>query len=177
MGPPIDGLRVLTIRQPWADLIMAGEKDVENRTWPVPSTLRAYCTFCQAVGYDGEPPKHHYIGCSTGHVTQFPFRLGIHAAKAAEPASHPAWTTWLGSVASGLAGDDERGVLLGWVTVTGCHHADDCYVPTPLGPTYCSTWAQADQYHWTLSMPVRLAEPIPMKGCLGLWINELARTG
>ena len=25
--------RALTIRQPWADLIMSGAKDVENRTW------------------------------------------------------------------------------------------------------------------------------------------------
>ena len=30
---------VLTVKQPWADLIMVGEKDVENRSWPVPSTL------------------------------------------------------------------------------------------------------------------------------------------
>jgi len=28
-----DQLKVLTIRQPWASLIMAGIKDVENRTW------------------------------------------------------------------------------------------------------------------------------------------------
>jgi ASCH domain len=27
-------VRALTIRQPWASLIIAGEKDVENRTWP-----------------------------------------------------------------------------------------------------------------------------------------------
>jgi hypothetical protein len=26
-------MRALSIRQPWADLILSGEKDVENRTW------------------------------------------------------------------------------------------------------------------------------------------------
>ena len=26
-------MRKLTIRQPWASLIICGEKDVENRTW------------------------------------------------------------------------------------------------------------------------------------------------
>lgn len=26
-------LRALTIYQPWADLIVAGHKDIENRTW------------------------------------------------------------------------------------------------------------------------------------------------
>jgi hypothetical protein len=28
-----DVVKVLTVRQPWASLIMAGAKDVENRTW------------------------------------------------------------------------------------------------------------------------------------------------
>jgi hypothetical protein len=27
-------MRIITIRQPWAGLIVAGVKDVENRTWP-----------------------------------------------------------------------------------------------------------------------------------------------
>ena len=28
-------MRALTIRQPWASLIICGEKDVENRTWTI----------------------------------------------------------------------------------------------------------------------------------------------
>lgn len=31
-----DGVRVLTIRQPWAWLIQAGYKDLENRSWSTP---------------------------------------------------------------------------------------------------------------------------------------------
>lgn len=27
-------MKILCIRQPWADLIVSGHKDVENRTWP-----------------------------------------------------------------------------------------------------------------------------------------------
>jgi hypothetical protein len=27
-------MRIITVRQPWASLIVAGVKDVENRTWP-----------------------------------------------------------------------------------------------------------------------------------------------
>jgi hypothetical protein len=30
----VDGVRVLTIRQPWAWAIICGGKDVENRSWP-----------------------------------------------------------------------------------------------------------------------------------------------
>jgi hypothetical protein len=36
------GARALTIKQPWASLIAAGIKTVENRTWPVPGTW-AFC--------------------------------------------------------------------------------------------------------------------------------------
>jgi hypothetical protein len=32
-APPSTGPRALTVRQPWASLIIAGIKDVENRTW------------------------------------------------------------------------------------------------------------------------------------------------
>ena len=28
-------MKILSIRQPWASLIVAGVKDVENRTWPM----------------------------------------------------------------------------------------------------------------------------------------------
>lgn len=27
-------MRALTVRQPWAHLIVAGQKDIENRSWP-----------------------------------------------------------------------------------------------------------------------------------------------
>jgi len=35
-------MRALTILQPWADLIMSGEKRVENRTWPTKYRGRLY---------------------------------------------------------------------------------------------------------------------------------------
>jgi hypothetical protein len=34
--------RVLTVRQPWASLIVAGIKDVENRSWPTRHRGRLY---------------------------------------------------------------------------------------------------------------------------------------
>jgi hypothetical protein len=70
-----------------------------------------------------------------------------------------------------------RGVLVGSVTVTGCHHADECLIagtPKPHGgmwvpDRWCSPWAQPDCFHWTLADPEPLDVPIPMKGRQGLW--------
>ncbi|QBI19385.1 hypothetical protein ER308_07370 [Egibacter rhizosphaerae] len=69
-----------------------------------------------------------------------------------------------------------RGVLLGSVKVTGCHHADDCLTET--GPNwselrYCSRFAEPDAWHWTLADPEPLDEPIPMRGRQGLWRVEV----
>ena len=32
-------LKALSVRQPWADLILTGDKDVENRTWKLPDSM------------------------------------------------------------------------------------------------------------------------------------------
>ena len=194
-------LRALTVRQPFADLIMAGVKDVENRSWPAPFTLPQWqrCNRCGRRSRDGLPETvpvvngkrgtsvHWHDVCAprydaTGDLIAdgpFPFRLGIHAALNPERADHPAWTTWIGSMASGLAGSDERGALLGTVEVTGCHHADECLERT--GETFeregmllpesawCSRWAEPDAWHWALTDPQPLDVPIPMRGMLGLW--------
>ena len=34
-------IRALTVKQPWASLIVSGAKPVENRTWPIPGTWAA----------------------------------------------------------------------------------------------------------------------------------------
>jgi hypothetical protein len=144
-----DRVRALTVRQPWADLLVAGVKDVENRTKPFPSTVTV------------------------------PARIGIHAGAAMPP---------------NYGGPDTRlGALLGFVWVSGCHHADDCYAVghrpddagcnCGVGPDghygyhepgcglepYCSPWAEPDRWHWTVADPEPLDKPVPMKGMLGLW--------
>lgn len=182
--------RVLTVRQPWADLVMAGVKDVENRTWPVPSTLPQWRLW-QSVPdvptndagrhrYDDRCPMHHCIPDG-----QFPFRLWIHAAKTHDRAGFgQALSTYLDVVGpTGSIGvltataPARRGVLLGPVTLTGCHHADECretrsaYRPGrgERWESFCSSWADPDAWHWHVEDPEPLAEPIAMRGRQGLW--------
>lgn len=186
-------MRALTVRQPHASLIVAGLKPVENRTWAVPSTLPQYrrCPGCNARYYPGfgwQCPGSPEDGMS--HVTEatepdgpFPFRLAIHAGQKID------WTAmsrvphvrpdemWWGEYA-----DLPTGALLGYVTVTGCHYASDCAqdettaFPLHIGPErtvwrqrYCSRWAEPERYHWTLTGPAALDEPVPMRGRQGLW--------
>jgi hypothetical protein len=163
--------RVLTVKQPWADLIMVG-KDVENRSWPVPRSVSHWDP------WNGS--------------TQFPFRLWVHAATAIDRDavwrldrtrldSTEAgrlivdWCAFLGTTAryrGELAACDRLGVLLGSVTVTACHHADDCddgWSCSGGAGSWCSPWAEPDCWHWTLADPQPLAEPIPMRGRQRLW--------
>lgn len=150
----------LTLWQPYASLCVTPDpqdpakpvKPVENRGWPVPSTL------------------------------ELPVRIGIHAAKAMvwRDDAPEAWAAYQEHV--GIVRDDRSdpeyyepwlGTLVGFATVTGCHPADECamYVPSEARPVYryCSRWAQPDQYHWELADPQPLDEPIPMRGRQKLW--------
>jgi hypothetical protein len=54
------------------------------------------------------------------------------------------------------------GVILGVVTLTGCHHAE---------PGCCtSRWAMPEQWHWMFTDSWSLVEPVPARGALQLWI-------
>lgn len=57
-------MRVLTVRQPWASLIVAGHKDVENRTWA--TTYRGRVLIHAASRLD-----------PTGPATDLPTPLGV----------------------------------------------------------------------------------------------------
>ena len=171
--------RALTVRQPWADLIMAGVKPVENRTRPVPSTLPQWCSECGMFPCRGS--------CGECAWTPFPFRLWIHAglrldraALAVHLEDARAIHGRFGSCGvDALADTMTYGALLGTVEVTGCHHADECHDPdgmhdTITGPQYhpeawCSRWAEPDRWHWTLTDPRPLDTPVPATGRQGLW--------
>ena len=156
----------LTVRQPWADLLMAGVKDVENRTWQPPRWKEEGVAWpCNAM-----PGGQWSPGCDLVPNGPFPFPLGIHAAtKVDVPAPEWVWREWRALGRSPAP----RGVLLGSVQVNGCHHAHECQEwdddDLDDAALYCSDWAEPDVYHWTLSDPEPLPEPVPWKGRQGLW--------
>jgi ASCH domain len=113
-------VRALTIRQPWAEWIIAGHKDVENRSWSTSyrGTLaihsgRSVATLCQ-MALD---PADFVLGADVGIVTL--------------------------------------------VDVVGDHP---------------SRWADDGCWHWLLTRPQRLPEPLPMRGALGLFTIDIPET-
>jgi len=93
-------------------------------------------------------------------------RLWIHAAKTVEVADY-------GTVRrlAGATPPDPMplGALIGSVLIHDVHHARDCDRLSE-GLERCSPWAQPDQWHIVLNDPVPLADPIPCRGALGLFL-------
>lgn len=165
-------MRALTVRQPHASLIIAGIKPVENRTWPVPKTL-----------WTRNPRPSWPNGDLVDYDSPFPFRIAIHAGARhdgnefrrallratvltgeGEPDNTMQWIRGWWANRDAIGG---YGALIGTVLVTGCHGSDTCQVTDGL----CSAWGDTKYgvYHWTLTDPVEVAEPIPMRGRQGLW--------
>jgi ASCH domain len=105
----------LSIRQPWAWLILHGGKDVENRVWP----------------------------------TTYRGRLWIHAP----------YTTERNVSLTGYRLPSLLPVmcLLGTVQLIDCRRDST------------SPWAEPDRWHWILTDPRPLPEPVPYPGARGLW--------
>lgn len=186
-------MRALTIHQPWAGLIVAGVKDVENRTWSPPSTIPQWfqCLWCDERAHqadNGGVALHNHNGGVVDAVPDgpFPFRLGIHAAKRpfgldspeADALRDRTTLEEYRCLKTHVGGDPELvrnytlGALVGFATVTGCHHADECEYEhgDTAAYSYCSRWAEpGDVYHWQFADPEPLDEPIPMRGYQGLW--------
>lgn len=158
-------MRALTLWQPYASLVASGIKPVENRTWPVPSTV---AQFIHGITY---------VPDDEGWLVAVPeVRIAIHAAKT-DTDNDPtipkmAWDA-LGDVIGGAP--PPRGVLLATVALRDCHKAFMCLDEST--GDLCSPWAgwrRPDRpfqayWHWTFADPVALDEPIPMRGRQGLW--------
>jgi hypothetical protein len=82
----------LSIRQPWAWLIVHGFKDIENRDWP--TNFRG-----RLLVHAGQTMAHRYYD----ETCEVLLRMGLL------PASMPAYE------------DLPRGGLVGWTHVTDCH--------------------------------------------------------
>ena len=137
-------MRVLTVRQPWAEAIIFGGKNVENR----PRNI--------AGDYRGPVAIH----------------TGLYKPKPEEWRSferdHPdAMARMMNTVPWA---QEEFGVIIGVVDLVHVHTADDAEQTKNLRglwPT-CSPWAERSGWHLALINPRPLAQPIPFKGALGL---------
>lgn len=153
-------MKVLTIRQPWASLIVAGIKTIETRPAPPNGPMRP-------PGVRGLP----------GLPIEPGERIGIHAAITNTPGSDPIWQAVADAAPWLLRKPFELGQLIGTVEVPqvlpivdfydGTEEVDDetySYLDSqlPLGDFTPGRWA------WILAEP-EPCDPQPMPGRQGVW--------
>jgi hypothetical protein len=136
-------MKALSIKQPWAWLICAGYKDVENRSW--------------RINREPAPGRH-----SISYKLRLPNRVYVHAGKVVDwqatmaiDAGELPWLTH--DAMDGLrSGHFALGVLIGEVDI------NDCVTES------ASPWFEG-RYGFTLANPVLYDKPIPYKGSLGFF--------
>lgn len=147
-------VKVLTVKQPWAYLLIAGLKDVENRNWP--------------TNYRGELYIHASVEKSFdwGAILwmsqqQFPKEMiqsvFNHFGLRPDPFD--------GKMSRITAAKDEFGAIVGSVTLDYCTKNS------------ISPWAMPNsKYHWLVSNAKPIT-PIPARGMLGLWNYNMSEEG
>ena len=135
--------KALSIKQPWAWLICAGYKDIENRNWQ--------------IGRKPTPGLH-----SISYGLRLPNRVYIHAGKGVDwqatmaiDAGELPWLTH--DALDGLRGTPfALGAIIGEVDITDCVKAS------------ASPWFEGP-YGFTLANPTLYDKPIPYRGQLGFF--------
>lgn len=148
-------VKVLSVRQPWAYLIIAGFKDVENRNWKTeyrgPLYIHAGKTFdwnALLWLYD-----NGFTGESFMVIRHFGLILHETIPEKSKITRH----------------QEEFGALLGKVNLVDCIPND---VPCASDRAIVSGWAQVGCHHWKLANAEAIT-PMPMRGRLGIWEHEL----
>jgi len=99
--------------------------------------------------------------------------LAVHAGKRPDKAAfrHPAMLEFYEQPGNPNPVYD-CGLIVAVVTLSGCHHSDDCmhagHLVPPGGRTGCSPWAARGQFHFELTGARPLPEPVPHTGALGI---------
>jgi hypothetical protein len=144
-------VKALSIKQPWAWLICAGYKDIENRNWKI-----------------GRNPRHGaYVSYDVANFTiKLPMRIYVHAGLKGDTLDDFDIRTALSSIGHEPQPIIDRmfegakfGAIIGEVDITGC-------VTESKSPFFVG------KYGFTLANPVLYDKPIPYKGQLGFFEVE-----
>jgi len=142
----------ISIRQPWAGLIVLGIKDVENRFWRCPEKYIGR----DVLIHTGLRPDDGIFLEESGweHAIQEAAKDIAKEAGFLAPLYWAQWKRPRDFVSAFLLGH-----VVGAVTITGCVRGSD------------SPWAMQGQWHWRLAN-ARTVIPFPCKGQLGVFNVE-----
>lgn len=143
-------MKTLSVRQPWANLIVHGIKDVENRTWKTNSRGRIYIHAPAKVHIlteDDLPLK------TRGQWIIDNFDLTYKGVDLYPESFLSQWAD--------LWDNQFTSAIVGSVEIVDCIRDSK------------SVWADPDCWHWVLKDPILIDEPIlNVKGKLSLWEYE-----
>ena len=139
-------MKVLSVRQPWAWLIVAGYKDIENRTWSTPYRGELAIHASSSFDFfffdleDQTDPLYKYCALVRDH-------FGI------KPGSRKI-----------TRNQHELSAIVGTVQLTACIIADDT------SPDIPSDWCFYCGYAWKMEQAEQWEKPITgIKGKLNIW--------
>lgn len=143
-------IKCLSVKQPWAGLLVAGIKTVENRTWM--REAQGQIAICAS-----EKPEHKDVFREVKHKLN---KLGI---------PYPAELCGINGVCVGVV----EHVGTAWLK-DGKPWTD---VPKNKGlmrlsPDALRVWWDDEQYGWVMRTP-KIIEPVPVKGQLGIYIRDI----
>lgn len=145
---------VLSVRQPWAFLIIAGLKPIENRTWK--TDYRGELHLHAGKSFDWDALIWLMNQGKMGELWACIRHFGIELNDVPEKSK----------ITKHL---DEFGAIIGRVALTDCVPRD---VPCASEKGVLSDWAEVGCDHWKVADPVPIT-PIPLRGQLGLFKAEI----
>ena len=133
-------IKVLSVRQPWAWLIVSGYKNEEMRSWETHYRGRLYIHAGKSFDWNGLNgiPDNAYRNLAAEHFGTCFMRNG---------------RKWENVITKNK---DELGAIVGYVDLTGCEK------------NLNTLWSYLGCWHWELHNPMKLT-PIPLKGRLGIF--------
>ena len=151
-------MKAITIKQPWASLIVEGIKDIENRTWKTSFRGRVLIHAGMNAAPFSNSPNAAIIKKFIGEITkngtdysQYPFGSIIGSVDIVDCVVNHA-SIWA---------EPEYDTIC---EVGGCHS------PTCDG---CGKSKTIKAYNWVLANPVKFTKPIIARGKLSFWESEI----
>lgn len=139
----------ISIRQPWAWLIAAGWKDIENRSqhFKYRGAVAIHASKTRA------PLDERYIALDL---------LLREITARSNAADFEEWEPVSKQFHSAVWDQEQAGAIIGVATIIGCVHEDDLTLPR------ASRW-YFGPHGLLMSNPELFDEPIPWRGALGIW--------
>jgi hypothetical protein len=153
-------MKAITVKQPWASLIIEGIKDIENRTWKCPQKYIGQRVLIHA-GADYSLLKTYPTGLFTQNQWK---KINENESFAMEfTAAYWMWYSW-----KNINPFFPLSVIIGSVEIVGCviNHPSIWAEKTK---TFSGLYMEKPIYNGVLANPIKFPKPIPCKGKLSFW--------